>query len=291
MILLSMFLTRKPAKRLLDTPINWITEHKRISEMLDAAVVQRCKVRVSFHRSMGVGRSTDGTLLDSGKNGLTLEIPSLKVINQKWIGRTLDLSMRMKMPDQPQLQSNVGFVSDITGFEQPRDDITVLKLSLPIRLELDQNRQHLRVEPPEKYVRSFMIWTEEAVRKRAGKLQDPESWGPPTFLSVAAGQQELELENLSGGGLRVRIEPQALRKKKCQAGPARQPDLLSDPDRHRGHHHDHLLSHVPSGEVFRRLRLTDRTFAGALVHGSRANPAAPPHRTPLENGGARLRLV
>lgn len=210
LILLSLFVTRKPVKRLLDVPSTWITDQNRVLELLDSAVVQRCKIRVSFHRDMGVGRSTDGTLLSSDRGGLTLEIPSLKSINQKWIGRSLDLSFRMKLPDQPQLQSNFGFLAEITGFEQPQEEITIIKLSQPSRLEFNQNRQHLRVDPPEKYVRSVQVWTEESLKRRGAKVQDPETWGQPEFSTTAGGKRDLTLENISGGGMRLRIEPSAL---------------------------------------------------------------------------------
>ncbi|GAB6035501.1 hypothetical protein JCM15519_00600 [Fundidesulfovibrio butyratiphilus] len=210
LILLGLFVTRKPTKRLLDVPSTWITDQARVLDLLDSAVVQRCKIRVSFHRDMGVGRSTDGTLLSSDQNGLTLEIPSIKVINQNWIGRSLDLSFRMKLPDQPQLQSNFGFMAEIIGFDQPQEDITIIRLSHPGRLEFNQNRQHLRVDPPEKFVSSIQIWTEEILKRRGAKVQEPDTWGPPELSSTAGGKRELTLENISGGGMRLRIEPSVL---------------------------------------------------------------------------------
>ena len=181
-------------------------------ELLDSAVTQRSKIRVSFHRDLGGARSTDGTLVEATKAGLTLELSSIKTINPAWVGRSLELSFRLRLPENPKVQSTFGFISDILSYQQLDDEVLELKLSRPLRLELNQNRQHLRVEPPDKYVRVFKLWPEDIARRK-GDVKDPDTWGDPLYVSEQGGVQELELENISGGGLRVEIIPVALRAK------------------------------------------------------------------------------
>jgi len=202
----------RPRMRMLDQPVTWITNYRRIMELLDSAVTQRSKVRVSFHRDLGAARSTDGVFLEAGKDGLLLEMSSLKTINPSWMGRTLELNFRLRLPEQPKLQSTFTFISEIESYEVLETGIVQLHISRPLRLELNQNRQHLRVEPPDKHVQIFSMWTDEQVR-RDGDPKSPDTWGVPLYSGGAGGGHDIELVNLSGGGLRVKIAPGALRAK------------------------------------------------------------------------------
>jgi len=209
---LAFLFSPQPKEVMLEKPITWITSYGQILDLLDAAVAQRSKVRVSFHRDMGTARSADGTLLEAGKDGLVLEMSTIKAFNPSWVGRTLELLFRLRMPDNPKVQSNFSFVAEIMGAEQLPDDVMLLKISRPLRLELNQNRMHLRVEPPAKYVRTLNLWTEDQVRRIADP-KDPDTWGEPIYSSASRNGPEVELENISGGGVRLEIIPQALRGK------------------------------------------------------------------------------
>jgi hypothetical protein len=206
---LSFVFAKKP-KELLDHPITWITDYGRILELLESAVTQRSKVRVSFHRDLGVARSTDGTLVDANSRGLLLEVSSIKSANPQWVGRTLELSFRLQLPEQPKVQSIFAFIAEIVSYHHTEGDILQLKLSRPLRLELNQNRLHLRVEPSAKFVKTIKLWTANFVRRR-GDPRDPETWGEPIYCSEIDGKQEIMLQNISGGGLRLQITPGALR--------------------------------------------------------------------------------
>ncbi|MFZ5426212.1 MAG: hypothetical protein ACOZEN_04520 [Thermodesulfobacteriota bacterium] len=229
---LSYVFAKKPRKLMLEHPVTWIMDYGRVMELLDSAVMQRSKVRVSFHRDMGGARSSDGVLIEAGEKGLVLEMSSIKTITPSWIGRTLELSFRLRLPEQPQLQSTFAFMSEITAFEPQQGDILLLKLTRPRRLELNQNRLHLRVDPPEKYVKSLRIWSEDAVRRR-GDPKDPDSWGEPAYATEQGQFQELSIENLSGGGARLKIAPAALRAKMHKITVGQQfyaRIVLADPD-------------------------------------------------------------
>ncbi|GFK95157.1 hypothetical protein NNJEOMEG_03015 [Fundidesulfovibrio magnetotacticus] len=207
---LAFVFSKQPKEVMLEKPITWITGYGQIMDLLDAAVAQRSKVRVSFHRDLGAARSSDGTLLEAGKDGLVLEMSSIRAINPAWVGRTLELSFRLRMPDNPKLLSTFSFIAEITGYEQLPDEVLLLKLSRPLRLELNQNRMHLRVEPPDKYVRTFRLWAEDHMPRRAD-LHDPDHWGEPTYSWTYGEENEVKLVNISGGGVRVEIAPAALR--------------------------------------------------------------------------------
>ena len=212
-VLLTMFsfiFAKKPKELMPSHPITWITDYGRIVELLESAVTQRSKVRVSFHRDLGVARSTDGTLVDVDRKGLLLEVTSIKTVNPDWVGRTLELSFKLQLPEQPKVQSIFAFVAEIVSYQQAGDNILQLKLSRPLRLELNQNRLHLRVEPSAKYVKIIKLWTGESIRRK-GDPKAPDTWGDPIYHSEAGGKQEIMLQNISGGGLRLEITPGALR--------------------------------------------------------------------------------
>ncbi len=209
---LSYVVPRRPKETLLDHPLSWILEKPRIMELLDAAVSQRSKVRVSFHRDFGSARSTDAVLVDAREDWMKLELSSVKNISPEWRGRTLDLVFRVSLPEQPKLQATFLCMASIIDYAFVDQGIVQLRVSRPTRLEQNQNRQHLRVEPPEKYVQDVCLWTEEQVRHQADP-KDPETWGQPLFSVGPDGTPEVELENLSGGGIRVKIVPGALRAK------------------------------------------------------------------------------
>lgn len=198
-----------------DHPLTWVTSAKRISQLLDAAVTQRSKVRVSFHHGDKPTRSTDGTLVEAGKDYLVLELSSVRNVNNTWIGRSLELNFRLRLPDQPKVQSAFAFSSAIKGFRKNKEEVVQLAVTRPERLELNQNRMHLRVDVPEKYVQGLQFWPEEAV-KRVGDPKDPDTWGEPLYAFSRDGEKDITLENLSGGGLRVEMHPEGLHKK----GPA-----------------------------------------------------------------------
>ena len=210
LITLALVFSKKPKGIMLDTPITWITGYRRILELLDAAMVQRSKIRVSFQRDLGRARSTDGTIVESGKDGIVLEISAVKAINEKWIGRTLECGFRLRLPENPKVMSNFNFLSEVISYEEMDEGVVLVRLSRPLRLELNQNRQHLRVEPPERFVRGIQLWSEDAVR-RVGKPLDPDTWGAPLFKTLAGSEKGLKLENISGGGIRLEIAPPALR--------------------------------------------------------------------------------
>ncbi|WP_243366679.1 hypothetical protein [Fundidesulfovibrio soli] len=209
---LSIVFGKKPTGFLPKHPVTWLTTPSRISQLLDAAVSQRSKVRVSFHHQDKPTRSTDGVLLEAGPRTLKLELSSVRNANQAWVGRTLELAFRLRLPEQPEVQSTFGFMSGIEHVSKDADGVVRLTISRPQRLELNQNRQHLRVEVPDKYVRSLQLWTEDEVRRR-GDPNDPDTWGDPSFSLDHDGSQDLLLENLSGGGARVQLTPETLHRR------------------------------------------------------------------------------
>ncbi|MFP5238799.1 MAG: hypothetical protein ACLGQW_03120, partial [Acidobacteriota bacterium] len=209
---LSIIFGKKPAGFLPSHPATWLTAPARIAQLLDAAVSQRSKVRVSFHHHEKPTRSTDGVLLEAGPRTLKLELSSVRNANQDWVGRTLELAFRLRLPEQPEIQSTFAFTSGIEHVSKDADGVVRLTIARPQRLELNQNRQHLRVEVPEKYVRSLQLWTEDEVRSR-GDANDPDTWGDPSFSLDHDGSHDLLLENLSGGGARVQMTPETLHRR------------------------------------------------------------------------------
>jgi len=209
---LTIIFGKKPTGFMPDHPVTWVTSPKRIAQLLDAAVSQRSKVRVSFHHHEKPTRSTDGILIEARADTLLLELSSVRNSNPAWVGRTLELTFRLRLPEQPTLQSTFAFYAAIRECPKTPDGMVRLVIARPQRLELNQNRQHLRVEVPDKYVRSLELWTEDEVRRR-GDINDPETWGDPSFALEPGGGHDVLLQNLSGGGARIQMAQETLRRR------------------------------------------------------------------------------
>lgn len=232
---LSYLFAQKPKNTMLDVPISWVTEYKRITELFEAAITQRCKVRVSFQRDDNTSRSTDGVLTEILRESLKLELSSVGAISSDWAGRTLELYFRLRLPENPKVYSTFSFISDIFSSVQQPNGVMELRISRPLRLELTQNRRHLRVEPPDKYIRAIRLWSEDTLR-RSGDTLDPDTWGDPLYGYDSGGLQEVRIDNISGGGIRLDILPEALRTKphKLAAGQIYYGQfILSSPDMDR----------------------------------------------------------
>ena len=210
MVTMTFLFSKKPKKLTPDTPINWITDKAHVKRLMDSAVVQRSKIRVSFYREENGARSTSAALVSANGQELALEFASLKNANLAWVGRDLDCGFNMRDPDNPKLFTNYTFVATIVNTLLVPGDILHVTLAYPERMEITQYRSSLRVEPPEKYVRAVSLWDVNKVKQTAGRAQHPESWGKPMLASEPKGRQELVLENISGGGLRLKIMPEAL---------------------------------------------------------------------------------
>ncbi|MHC1711445.1 MAG: hypothetical protein AB9872_04755 [Solidesulfovibrio sp.] len=195
-------------------PSTWIVRPGEVRALLDTALTQRSKVRVSFVREDPGARSTDASLLSADPSrGLELEMTSLVQANQTWVGKLVACDFRLRLDPRKDFLNFYNFVAPIRAIRKAGDDFIRMTVDWPTRLELEQKRGFLRVEPPRTFILELDLWHENTIKSIQGRFGDPETWGNP--LLVRNPQEEVpdvELRNISGGGLRLEVQSEALRR-------------------------------------------------------------------------------
>ncbi len=195
------------------TPMTWIVRPGEIRALLDTALAQRSKVRVSFVRDDPGTRSTDASILAvDPARGVTLEMTSLVRANPNWVGKLVACDFRLRLDPRRNHLNFYNFVTPVRHIAKAGDDFVHMTVGWPSRLELEQKRGFLRVEPPQSFVLGLELWHEGAIRGSRGHFNDPATWGEP-LLRVAAPTDApaAHVRNISGGGLRLEVQGEAVR--------------------------------------------------------------------------------
>jgi len=195
-------------------PITWIVKPGEIRALLDTALTQRSKMRVSFVRDDPGARSTDSTLLSvNPRKGIELEMTSLVRANTTWVGKLVACDFRLRLDPRKDYQSFYNFVSPVLAVKKASDDFIHMTVAWPTRLELEQKRGFLRIEPQRSSILLADVWHESTIKAARGRFDFPATWGPPLLhMDPEIEFPALEVRNISGGGLRLEILPEALRK-------------------------------------------------------------------------------
>ncbi len=228
-----------------DIPLTWIVNKGRIRDILGQALRQRSKVRVSFQREDRSAKSTDATLSDFSSAGLTLDLTSLTSLNSHWTGKLIDCDFRLRPDPKSERQVFYNFTVTIAAVTKTPEEFIRLRVQVPERLEQEQKRSCLRIEPPSGMILSLRLWTEDAVRAH-GRAGDPATWGPP-FLVMDRGMPEaMRMVDLSGGGMRMEFDTATYKTERRyfeSAGRYLVELDLADPDR-EGPHRFYLLARI-----------------------------------------------
>lgn len=195
-------------------PATWIVRPGEIRALLDTALTQRSKVRVSFVRDDPGARSTDATLLAADPaRGITLEMTSLIRANTSWTGKLVVCDFRLRLDPRKDYQHFYNFVAAIRAVTKAGDDFVHMTVAWPSRLELEQKRGFLRIEPPRAFILEMELWHENTIKNVHGHLGTPSTWGPPLLrLDARLDPPEVEVRNISGGGLRLEVLAEATRR-------------------------------------------------------------------------------
>ena len=196
------------------TPSSWIVKPGEVRALLDTALIQRSKVRVSFVRDDPGARSTDATILaaDPGR-GLELEMTALVRANPTWVGKLVACDFRLRLDPRKDYHNFYNFVAPIVSIRKAGDDFIHMTVAWPTRLELEQKRGFLRVEPPRSFVLELEVWHENTIKNARGRFADPATWGEPLLrLNPSLDPPPLVLRNVSGGGVRLEVQHEAIHR-------------------------------------------------------------------------------
>ncbi len=192
-------------------PLTWITEPHKITEIFDTALRRRSTFRVSFSREQTSTAFTGAALVDLALDGLVLEMSPTVRANRAWIGKMVECDFRLRLDPQKEQWSFYNFVSDIKDVTVRPDEFALVTISMPSRLEMEQKRAFLRVQPPQRDVRECDIWPQAHFRAEERRLEDPSTWGQPHLGLTEATAPDIEIRDISGGGMRLQLRADALR--------------------------------------------------------------------------------
>jgi hypothetical protein len=194
------------------TPISSVVKPGEIRALLETALTQRSKMRVSFVRDDPGTRSTDATILAVDRSrGIELEMTSLVRANQSWIGKLVACDFRLRLDPHKDYQNFYAFVAPVLAIAKAGDEFIHMTVAWPGRLDLEQKRAFLRLEPPRSTILTLELWHEAMIRSARGRFSDPTSWGKPLAQrDPRLVPPEVELRNLSGGGIRLDLRPESI---------------------------------------------------------------------------------
>lgn len=195
-----------------------IASQKEINEIFETAQDFNSRFDLRFE---GQNREIFCTFRNFDNNAIYLEPPSRINISKNWEGRHVSVFFKVK-PGSEKLKF-YKFTSKLTQVSQEEVG-RVLKLSMPDMLEMEQKRQHLRLEVPTGYVKSLEIRPVSYDAK--GNLhRQISSFGEPFWvMDKDPLKSEVSLMDISGGGLRFKILSRAI--KQIQEFVAKNPSLL-----------------------------------------------------------------
>lgn len=203
-------------------PSTWIVRPGEVRALLDTALTQRSKVRISFVRDDPGARSTDATILSADpRRGIELEMTSLVRANATWTGKLVACDFRLRLDPRKDYHSYYNFVSPVLSVQKAGDDFIHMTVAWPVRLELEQKRGFLRVDPPRTFVLELELWHENTIKNSRGRFGDPATWGAPLIrLDSRRDIPDVEVRNISGGGMRLEIQAEAIRREHALFEPA-----------------------------------------------------------------------
>jgi hypothetical protein len=172
--------------------------------LLDEALAQRSKFHLALDASVtGIG-DLSASLTQIGAKDLTLELSGIKRVPDSWFGASVscyfqlaDRKVRIKLR---YYQFNSRIVSTST-----RNDIALIRISLPEKIIPGQRRKSLRVRADIARFEYAAIWSYEG--SGAFDLKKPLI----AFANFRAGLAVIE--NLSAGGMRLTLKYALLRGK------------------------------------------------------------------------------
>lgn len=192
-------------------PIAWITKASAIRDILGKALTERSKVRISFAREDPGAKSTDAVLESMTADRLVFELSSIQTVNAAWIGKSIDADFRLRPDPGRENQVFYSFMTEIVDLRRGQDGFTRMSASLPSRLEMEQKRAFLRIEPQRSLIRVLTLWHEDHIRSAKGRFDDPSTWGDPIFELTPENAPCVLVADISGGGMRLEAQKNELR--------------------------------------------------------------------------------
>lgn len=191
-----------------DIPSDWIVNKQQINEILNKALDLRSKFEMKFMPADFSRRATICSLLEVSAQSLSLELDMNVSATKRWLNRDVEFFFRV-----PGTKSGgmtfYHFSSVVSGIKRASAGESILIVDFPDKIELNQKRSFLRLEPPSQYFLGCALWREHQVKEPA----DVKQWGKPLLLhQPGKAGNPIMVADISAGGLRLLIKRKAIRE-------------------------------------------------------------------------------
>lgn len=209
LIAVIIFMWFKNRKNTKYVPHDWVLHPAHISNTLKMARDEHEKFEVQFHSKGEKRRSTSCLLTSINKENVTIECSGISNLQSSWVGKDVDCYFQVR-------KSSTGnnffmFTSPIIGIRGCTDGTAILNLKAPNKLEQRQKRASLRISPPSQYIMGLAVWSAPDEISTKGTL-DIRQWGRPVLTYLPEKSFQIALENISAGGMKVRIPRSEVKK-------------------------------------------------------------------------------
>ncbi len=200
-LLINQFKTR-------DIPGNWIVNKQQIAEILTKAMDQRSKFEMKFMPADFSRRATMCSLLEISAQSLTLELDMNVSATKRWLNREVEFFFRVPTEKQGGM-AFYHFSSTVSGIKRASAGESLLLVAFPEKIELNQKRAFLRLEPPSQYFLGCAVWRDQQVKEPS----DVRRWGKPLLLhQPGKAGNPITVADISAGGLRLLVKRRAVRE-------------------------------------------------------------------------------
>ncbi len=180
-------------------PAGWVSGRVKTLAVLREAQAARASVEMNFLPEDMTRRPVRCSFADVDREKLLLEITSAARISTSWIGREVSCFFRYTARDKK--LRFFTFTSSIVGVKKQPNLLHNVILETPKKLERNQKRAWIRLEPPSQYVLGVAMWP-QLPKKKDHRAISLKQWGRPLLAYVpGSSTNPLILDNLSAGGL------------------------------------------------------------------------------------------
>lgn len=206
-------------------PVDRVTNQSQIRDILEIAFDQRRLFEIQVSADNNTRRPTlrcspEGFV----KDGINLELNSIKQLSENWLGRPVSIYFRVKLNGDFIFYT---FASTIKSIHVPKTGICVITVGLPQYLDNRQKRSFLRIQPPEEFVLGGALWYGQSMPE-ADRLNDLSLWPRPLLLSLPGKLEQFRFMDLSAGGARIVIPSATSRQYRLQFATISQVMLMLD---------------------------------------------------------------
>lgn len=206
-----------------DIPAHWIVKKPEIRRILQQALDQRSKFEMKFLPSDYARPVAVCSLIDFDDASLSFEIGRDVQATKRWMEKTAEFFFSLRGPKKNQIFYR--FTGPIVGIKRLPDNVSSLLIAYPDKIELQQKRAFLRLEPPPQYLLGCALWLD----KGQPMPENVKKWGrPKLMLQPGKAANPLSVQDISAGGLRLLLTRSAIKTLGTELGIANNLYLMLD---------------------------------------------------------------